>query len=163
VSYNLKIYIVCSSETSVNIYKIIRCFNSEDQILQEIRGFPLVFQRVLQRSKNLVLVFRRVWTITERCSKPPSTFHIVSWFLGTFAKLQKRLLASSCLYVCLSVRLSVHMGLGSHWTDFYKILYLRIFRKSVEKIQAQIICDKNNGYVAWRPMYIYVNILLNSF
>jgi len=32
--------------------------------------------------------------------------------------------------------------LGSHWTDFRKIWYLNIFRKSVEKIQASLKSDK---------------------
>ena len=41
---------------------------------------------------------------------------------------EKRLLALSCV--------SVRMGqVGLHWTNFHKILYLRIFPKSVEKIQ----------------------------
>jgi hypothetical protein len=49
----------------------------------------------------------------------------LSYVLGAFVKL--RLLASQCL----SVRTE---QLGSHWTDFHKILYLAIFRKSVQKI-----------------------------
>jgi len=36
--------------------------------------------------------------------------------LGTFAKFRKAKLAASCL----SVRME---QLGSHWTDFYEILY----------------------------------------
>ena len=35
--------------------------------------------------------------------------------------------------------------LGSHWTEFHEILYLRIFRKSVEKIQVSLKSDKNKG------------------
>jgi hypothetical protein len=34
--------------------------------------------------------------------------------------------------------------LGSHVTDFHEILYLNIFRKSVEKIQASLKSDQNN-------------------
>jgi hypothetical protein len=52
--------------------------------------------------------------------------------------------------------------LGSHWTDFHEILFLRISRKSVEKIQVSLKPDKNNGYFTWRPMYIYDNISLTS-
>jgi hypothetical protein len=38
--------------------------------------------------------------------------------------------------VCPSVRPSLHAEkLGSYWMDFREILYLDIFRKSVEKIQ----------------------------
>ena len=64
---------------------------------------------------------------------------------------EKRLLASSCLsvrpYDCPSVRPSIRMGqLGSHWTDFHEILYLSIFRKSVEKIQVSLKSNKNKGY-----------------
>jgi len=35
--------------------------------------------------------------------------------------------------------------LGSHWTDFYKILYLSIFRKIIEKMEVSQIFNKNNG------------------
>jgi len=35
--------------------------------------------------------------------------------------------------------------LGSHWTDFHEIWYLNAFRK----------CDKNNGCVTWRLVYVY--------
>jgi len=38
--------------------------------------------------------------------------------------------------------------LRSLWTDFHKILYLSIFRKSVEKIQVLLKYDKNNGHFA---------------
>jgi len=47
------------------------------------------------------------------------------------------------MYVRLSVRMK---QLGSHWTDFHEILYLIIFRKSVEKIRVSLKFDKNNGY-----------------
>jgi len=46
--------------------------------------------------------------------------------------------------------------LGFRWTDFNGILYLRIFQKSVKKIQVELKSDKNNGCFMWRPMYIYV-------
>ena len=47
--------------------------------------------------------------------------------------------------VCLSIRPRMEQ-VGPHWTDFHEILYLNIFRKSVEKIQFLIKHDKNNGY-----------------
>jgi len=59
---------------------------------------------------------------------------------------------------CPSLRVE---QLASHWTDFYEILYLRVFRKSVEKIQVSLKSGKNNGYFTWTPIYIY-DILLNS-
>ena len=56
-------------------------------------------------------------------------------FLDAFEKLQKATIGFET-----SVRLSVRMvKLGSHWTDFHEILYLRICRKSVEKFQVFII------------------------
>jgi hypothetical protein len=53
---------------------------------------------------------------------------IVINFYARLHTREKRQLASSCL----SVRME---QLGSHWTDLREILYLRIFRKSVQKIQ----------------------------
>jgi hypothetical protein len=88
---------------------------------------------------------------------------------------------SVCLSVCLSVGPSVRPSvsqsvsqsvrpsvrpsvrleqLGSHWTDFYEIWYVRLFRKSVEKIQDSLKSDKNNGYFTWRHFHIYDNISL---
>jgi hypothetical protein len=66
---------------------------------------------------------------------------------------------SVCPSICLSICMEQH---GSHWTEFYKIWYLRIFRKSVQKIQVSLKSHKNNRYFTWRPMYIYDNISLNS-
>jgi hypothetical protein len=68
--------------------------------------------------------------------------------------------ASECIYVCPSVRME---QLGCHWTDFHEILYLSIFRKSVEKIQLSLNSGKNDGYFTWRPhtfLIIYFSILL---
>ena len=42
------------------------------------------------------------------------------------------MLVSLCLSVLLSVRVE---QIGSHWTDFHGVLYLRNFRQSVEKIE----------------------------
>jgi len=85
-------------------------------------------------------------------------------FLGAFARLRKkRLLASSCLSFRLFVRPSFRMEqLGSRWTDFYEILYLSIFRKSVEKFYVLLKFGKNNGYFTWRPKHIYDYNSLNS-
>jgi len=47
---------------------------------------------------------------------------------------------------------------GSHWTDFEEILYLRIFRKSVEKIPVSLKYDKKNGYITWRHANTYNSI-----
>jgi hypothetical protein len=55
---------------------------------------------------------------------------------------EKRVLSSSCL----SVRLSVWMEqLGSRCSDLKEILYLCVFRKSVENIQVSSKSDKSKG------------------
>jgi hypothetical protein len=72
---------------------------------------------------------------------------------------EKWLLASSCLSVCLSVRMN---QMGSHSTDFHRIWHLRIFRKPVEKIQVSLKSDKYKGYFTWRPMCVYYNLSSNS-
>ena len=54
----------------------------------------------------------------------------------------KRLLASSWLSVCPSVRKE---QFGSLCTDFHEIWYGSTFRKSVEKIQVSLKSLKNNG------------------
>jgi len=37
---------------------------------------------------------------------------------------------------------------------------MSIFRKFVEKIQVSLKSNKRNGYVTWRPRYIYDSISL---
>jgi len=49
-------------------------------------------------------------------------------------------LASSCLSARTSVRMEL---LGSHCMEFYEIWYLRIIRKSAEKIQVSLKSNKN--------------------
>jgi hypothetical protein len=57
----------------------------------------------------------------------------------------------------ISVRPSVRMEqLDFHWTDFHEIWYLRIFWKSVEKIQVLLKADENKGYFRWRPTNIFI-------
>ena len=66
-------------------------------------------------------------------------------------------------YQLRHIRPSVRMEqLISHWTDFHEIWYLRINRKSVEKIQVSLKSDENNRYFTWRPIYIFNHISLIS-
>jgi hypothetical protein len=57
------------------------------------------------------------------------------YFIGAFKK-KKKATISFIMSVCME-------PLHSHWTDFYEIWYLNIFKKIVKKIH---ISDKNNGY-----------------
>ena len=50
-------------------------------------------------------------------------------------------------------------------TDLHLLSYLSEFFlgwKSVEKMQVSLKSDKNNGYFAWRPIYICYHISQNS-
>jgi hypothetical protein len=44
---------------------------------------------------------------------------------------------------------------------FNEILYMRIFRKYVEKIQVTLKSDKSNGDMKWRRVYVCGIIALN--
>jgi hypothetical protein len=50
-----------------------------------------------------------------------------------------------------------------YFTDFHEILYLRIFLKSVEKIQFSLKLDKNKMHFTWRPTYIFLSYLTRFF
>jgi hypothetical protein len=82
-------------------------------------------------------------------------------FLCTFAKLRKATVLS-----CLSFRPSAHphgtvrLPLVGFWLTLICFFFLR---KSVEKIQALLKSDKNDGYCTWRRFYIRDSISLNSF
>ena len=52
------------------------------------------------------------------------------YFQARSQNREKRPIASSCMSVCLYVRIK---QLGSHWMDFDYILYFWLFTKSVEK------------------------------
>ena len=81
-----------------------------------------------------------------------------SWndFLRRFRKITTIRFVMS---VCPPIRME---QLGSYWTDFYEIWYLRILRKFIEKDQVSLQYDKNSGYCTWSPRYIYDNISVNS-
>ena len=81
------------------------------------------------------------------------------WYLRRVRKIAKRLVASSCLSVRLSVRM---VQLGSHSTDFHEILYPSVFRKTIDKIQVSLHSDENNGYFNMKTIYIPDHISLNE-
>ena len=53
--------------------------------------------------------------------------------------------------------------LGCHWTDFYWIWHLCIFRKCVEKIQVSLNSDKNNECLTCRLIHILSSFLAEFF
>ena len=68
---------------------------------------------------------------------------------------EKRLIASTRLSVCLSVRTE---QLGSHWTDFYEILYFSVSREAVVKIQVSFKSNKDNRYIFDHISLIFLRI-----
>ena len=77
-------------------------------------------------------------------------------FLDAFLKFRK-----ATINFDVSVRME---QLGSNWTDFRRIWYLRFFRQSIGKIQVLLKSDKNNGYVTWKLgtfMIVLSSILLS--
>ena len=76
-------------------------------------------------SLSLVRAWRRKLSVRQKRNEGTKGAHCVA----VCCTIQR-------CHVCLSVRPSVRIEqLGSHWTDFYEILYLRIFRKSVKKFK----------------------------
>jgi hypothetical protein len=74
--------------------------------------------------------------------------------LAAFAKLPK-----TTINFVISVSPAVRMEqLGSNLTSFYEILYLRFFRKSVEKGQFSLKSDKKNGHFTSRIVYASVMV-----
>ena len=61
--------------------------------------------------------------------------------LCAFAKFRKAIFIFIMFILLSSVRME---QLGSHFTDFHEILYVRVFRKSVEKILFLLKSDKKN-------------------
>ena len=85
-------------------------------------------------------------------------------FLPHSQNREKRLIASSCLPVCLSVRPSgspyVRVGqLGFQGTIFLLSFMFEDFRQCF-KFQVSFKPEKNNGYFTCRYLYIY-DIYLN--
>jgi len=70
------------------------------------------------------------------CEMPPASTTLLD-ILGVFAKLRKITIS-----FVMSVLISVHLEkLGSYWTDFHDILYLKFFRKSVQETQVSVKYD----------------------
>ena len=96
------------------------------------------------RTLYIVFFFQR--TLLHRPSKQKNDF----------SRLSK--IAKATVSFVMFVRLSVRMEqLGSHWTDFNEIWYLRIFRNSIIKIQVLLKSDKNKVYFTWSTIYIFLS------
>jgi len=74
-------------------------------------------------------------------------FFYIFEFGDALENCEKRLLASSCLCACPSVRIE---NLCSHNRDFCEIWHLGVPRKPTENIQVLVKPDKNNEYFTWR-------------
>ena len=112
---------MCSFTAITFIYINIKCsiIYNEFNLFTESHGF----QERISTPSNIVYTSARFFS-----------YHVsTNIIVRRIRKIAKnRLLALSCLSVCLSVRME---HLGSHCTDFHEILYLSIFRKFVDKIK----------------------------
>jgi hypothetical protein len=86
--------------------------------------------------------------------------------VAAFAKLLK---ASPCFVISTypSVRLSVYLSpfhaeqQPPTWRNFREILYLYIFRKSVDKFQLSLQSDKNNRQVLYMTTYVQLCVIIS--
>ena len=91
---------------------------------------------------------------------PDNFFDSPTLFLGALANLPKATIS----FMSVRVRPPARMEqLSSCHTDFHEIWYLRIFRKSVQKIKVSLKLDRNKGYFTWRPINIFVSNLAHFF
>jgi len=79
--------------------------------------------------------------------------------LGSFAKLRK-----AAVWFAMSVCLSIRPH-GTAWIPLngFSWKLLSTFLKFVEKVEISLKSDKNNGYFAWRPIYVFDHISLSAF
>ena len=84
---------------------------------------------------------------------------IVYIFLSTLAKLRKVTIS-----FVMSVRPSVRIEqLASQWTDFSWNFIFEYFSKNYRENSSIIKPNKNNGYITWRPIYIFLSYLAQFF
>ena len=84
---------------------------------------------------------------------------IVYIFLSTCAKLRKVTIS-----FVMSVRPSVRIEqLASQWTDFSWNFIFEFFSKNYWENSTIIKPNKNNGYITWRPIYIFLSYLAQFF
>jgi len=77
--------------------------------------------------------------VTQSQRKSMACISMKKKLLECSQNCKQRLLASSCLSVCMSARPPARMEqLGCHWEDFHAILCLCIFRK---------ICWENSSFI----------------
>ena len=77
-------------------------------------------------------------------------------FSGIFKNCEKQLSASPCLSVL--VYGTTRLPLNGFLLNFI----LHIFKKSIKKFQVSLISEKNSGYFTWRPIYIYMYMIISS-
>ena len=100
----------------------------------------------------------QLWKLTLLGLQRSSAFHI-GWHRAHWHFLGKTVKSDYWFHVCPFIHMQ---QLGSQWTYFHYIWYLSIFRKSIQKIQIRLKSNMNNGYITWKPIYIYNNISMNS-
>jgi len=97
------------------------------------------------------------------CILPYVAWRVREIFSAPYVLVAVAKLLRATVIFAMAVRLSLRVEqLSSHWTNFHEIVYFTFCRKSVRMIQVSLISGKNNRYFAWRPMYLYDDISLNT-
>jgi hypothetical protein len=120
------------------------------------QGSELLLQSILQSSFECISYLSHACWSPSTPSSPilsPKEYFVTNGnfkadnvtILGAFEKLQK---------VPVTFVMNISWSVDPHRTGriFVYICYLKISRKSVEKIQLSLKSDKNNKYVTWRSM-----------
>jgi len=111
-----------------------------------------------------------VCVLIETCSyKYNKCLMYKTWF-STFRRVREfaRTTISVFMLVGLSVLPSVRPSLrmeqiGFRLKDFHEIWYLSSFKKSIEKIQISLKFYKNNVYITWRAISIFLSYIARFF
>ena len=147
-------YVQCISNTRPNIWEWILTLKKEDIWNHTIRDEKIEKTRKTHTIWTRWDENRYVWTLIHSTAYYETTQLSLGSALHFSARSQNcewRLLASSCPSAFL---MSVRMKqLGSHWTDYHEILYLRTSPIFVEKIQVSF-----KIWQEWRVLYTKTNM-----
>jgi hypothetical protein len=122
----------------------------EEVLFVALKFVNKLFFRAVNERKG---IFVQHWPSCLERKVLPCWKHIYG-FRHLNKKIEKRLLTSSCLSSCPSVRME---QLVLHRTDLNEISYLSIFRTFFEKLQVSLKSDRNNWCFTWRRVYICDN------
>jgi len=151
--------------------------NSNDTIGNQTRDLPACSAVPQPRAPTtwewkifLQLTIRKFWSRGEVKGRWTERQWIITRQIGSRSHSQPvrlsarpllghamRLLASSCLPVCVARNNSAPTGRISTKFDIWGL-----FEKPIWKIRVSLKSDKNNGHFKWTPMYTYYTTWVDS-